>query len=157
MDILQLLSLGRAKQASDLHISPGLPPLLRIDGQLQQLDSSILSASDTQQLLDNVMTEQQRVTLAERCELDFSLVGKDLTRFRINIFRQHRGLAAAIRLIPEVIPSLQQLEFVSIVEKICHYKNGLVLVTGPTGSGKSTTLAAMLEHINQSRCEHYYT
>lgn len=157
MDITELLSLSVQRRASDLHLSAGLPPLLRIDGDVRPLD---LPACDPQQvhaLIYDIMNDQQRRNFEEQLETDFSFEIPKLARFRVNAFNHNRGAGAVFRTIPSEILSIEQLGLGDIFKKICQYPHGLVLVTGPTGSGKSTTLAAMLDHINQSRYEHILT
>ncbi len=157
MDILPLLRQGTEQEASDLHLSVGLPPLLRQNGQLQALDLPVLSCKQAEQLIFSTMTDKQQRTFLQQRELDFAFTPNLSARFRVNVFQQQRGIAAAFRFIPIVIPSLADLNVSPHLAEICKYSNGLILVTGPTGSGKSTTLAAMLNHFNQTRTQHIIT
>ena len=157
MDILTLLAQGIEQNASDLHLSVGLPPLLRLDGQLQVLDLPILSNEQIEQWIFAMMTEQQQQCFLQHQELDFAFTSKLPARFRVNVFQQQRGIAAAFRFIPRKIPALATLNVSPALHKICDYKDGLVLITGPTGSGKTTTLAAILNQINQTCAQHIIT
>ena len=158
MNINELLQLAVAQQASDLHLAAEQPPLLRIAGLLQPCTvQPILSASDLQTLLYAIMNERQRLQLAEQLDLDFAYELTNLARFRVNIFHQQQGLAAVFRVIPTGLRSLMDLGLPDIVTTLCAYPRGLILVTGPTGSGKSTTLAAMVDQINQHRQQHIIT
>lgn len=158
MNINELLQLAVAQQASDLHLAAEQPPLLRIAGLLQPCTvQPILSASDLQTLLYAIMNERQRLQLAEQLDLDFAYELPNLARFRVNIFHQQQGLAAVFRVIPSRLRSLMDLGLPDIVTTLCAYPRGLILVTGPTGSGKSTTLAAMVDQINQHRKQHIIT
>lgn len=156
-DIKKLLMQSIEKKASDLHLSVGLPPIVRIDGDLIHLSDLVISESDLKAMLKTIMTEKQEKSFEEKLELDFSVALENNTRFRVNVFSQMRGLAAAFRAIPSVVPSLEDLELPPVFKDIADMNAGLVLVTGPTGSGKSTTLAAMIEYINQSQGYHILT
>ena len=149
----QVLELG----ASDLHITPGVPPQVRIDGTLRPMEYARLAQPETQELLSSVMTEDQKATLEENLEVDFSFGLKDMARFRANVFVQRGSIAGALRLIPWSIPSFEDLGLPSVIADICEKPRGLVLVTGPTGSGKSTTLAAMIDLINRQKAHHIIT
>lgn len=157
MDITQLLSFTVKNNASDLHISAGIAPRIRVDGLLKEIDMSELSDQDAHDLLYSVMSDQQRKEFEQTHELDFSFALQDVARFRVNIFEQNRGIGGVFRVIPEEILSLEDLAMPPVLKKICNFPNGLVLVTGPTGSGKSTTLAAMIDYINRNRREHILT
>lgn len=157
MDITELLSLSVERRASDLHLSAGLPPLLRIDGDVLRLDLPPCDPEQVHALIYGIMNDQQRRNFEEQLETDFSFEIPKLARFRVNAFNHNRGAGAVFRTIPSEILSIEQLGLGDIFKKICQYPHGIVLVTGPTGSGKSTTLAAMLDHINQSRYEHILT
>lgn len=157
MDITELLSLSVERRASDLHLSAGLPPLLRIDGDVLRLDLPPCDPQQVHALIYDIMNDQQRRNFEEQLETDFSFEIPKLARFRVNAFNHNRGAGAVFRTIPSEILSIEQLGLGDIFKKICQYPHGIVLVTGPTGSGKSTTLAAMLDHINQSRYEHILT
>lgn len=157
MNIIELLKISLAHNASDLHLSVGLPPLLRINGDLHRLKATILESTTICKLLYSMMNDKHRQTFEHNLELDFSFEIDQLARFRINVFQQNQGLAAAIRIIPWTVKTLAELELPTIVKKLCQLSHGLVLVTGPTGSGKSTTLAAMLNHINEHQYLHVIT
>jgi twitching motility protein PilT len=142
---------------SDLHITTNSPPQVRVHGHLQPLDMPPLGPADTKQLAYSVMTDAQKHRFEEDLELDFSFGLKGLARFRANIFNQRGAVAAVFRVIPFEIKSFSQLNLPPVVSKLCDKPRGLILVTGPTGSGKSTTLAAMLDKINSERHEHIIT
>ncbi len=142
---------------SDLHITTNSPPQVRVHGHLQPLDMPPLGPADTKQLAYSVMTDAQKHRFEEDLELDFSFGLKGLARFRANIFNQRGAVAAVFRVIPFEIKSFAQLNLAPVVAKLCDRPRGLILVTGPTGSGKSTTLAAMLDKINSERHDHIIT
>ena len=142
---------------SDLHLTTGSPPQVRIDGRLRPLDLPPMTAAETKRLAYSVLTDQQKHRLEEDLELDFSFGVKDVSRFRGNIFYQRGAIAAVFRLIPFEIKSFEALGLPPIVAKLCEKPRGLILVTGPTGSGKSTTLATMIDKINRDRHEHIIT
>ncbi len=142
---------------SDLHITTNAPPTVRIDGKLRPLDLPPLTAAETKRLAYSVLTDSQKHRLEENLELDFSFGIKDVSRFRGNIFYQRGAIAAVFRLIPFEIKSFEVLGLPPVVAKLCEKPRGLVLVTGPTGSGKSTTLATMIDKINRERHEHIVT
>ena len=143
--------------ASDLHLTTNSPPMIRIDGTLRPLNAPPLSPSDTKQISYSILTDKQKQRLEENLELDFSFGIKGLSRFRSNVFHQRGAIAAAFRQIPYEIRGFRELGLPPIVEALCKKPRGLVLVTGPTGSGKSTTLASMIDRINQDRQEHIVT
>jgi twitching motility protein PilT len=153
----QLLKAMIEKGASDLHITTGSPPQLRVDGRLSPLKSPPLTAPETKQLCYSILTDSQKHRFEEQSELDLSFGVKGLSRFRANIFMQRGAVAGAFRTIPFKILSFQELGLPPIVETMAKKPRGLVLVTGPTGSGKSTTLAAILDKINAERHEHIVT
>ncbi|OAI47302.1 hypothetical protein AYO45_05845 [Gammaproteobacteria bacterium SCGC AG-212-F23] len=156
--MLKLLELSEKSHASDLHILPDSPPLLRIHGVLAPIkDSTILSASDTQQLLYSVLSEDQQQALEKNLVIEIALHIPNIGSFRVSIFHQAKGIAAVFRIIPKTIPSFEQLEAPETIKKLLGLSQGLILVTGPTGSGKSTTLAAMLDYINSFRGCHIVT
>jgi twitching motility protein PilT len=158
MDMIEILRQTVARKASDLHISIGRPPVMRIHGELEaQKDFKVLDASDTERLIMQIISEEQRKELDQTLELDCSYSIPGVSRFRVNVYFRNGGMGAAIRTIPNKIPSIRELELPPIVEKLTQAKNGLILVTGPTGSGKSTTLAAMVDTINKTRKEHIMT
>jgi twitching motility protein PilT len=143
--------------ASDLHLTTGVPAKIRVDGKLRAIDPQLLNAADTKRLAYSVMTDGQKHQFEEKWEIDFSFGIKDLCRFRANVFTQRGAVAAVFRLIPFEIKGFQSLNLPPVVEQLCDKPRGLILVTGPTGSGKSTTLAAMIDKINTERCEHILT
>ena len=146
------------KNASDLHIQVGLPPMLRIDGGLIAVNGAqVLTEELVESLIFAILDDEQKQILLKDKEFDFSFAFGDLGRFRVNAFHERGNLAAALRLIPNDIRSIQQLGLPKTVEKFAEYPRGLVLVTGPTGSGKSTTLAALVDKINQERPTHIVT
>src|SRR6059036_295189 len=153
----QLLKTMVERGGSDLHITTNSPPQIRIDGKLTPLDMPPLSAPETKQLAYSVLTDAQKHRFEENLELDISFGIKGLARFRANIFNQRGATAAVYRQIPYEILGFKELGLPAIVEEICNRPRGLVLVTGPTGSGKSTTLAAMIDKINRERHEHIIT
>ncbi|NUU04384.1 type IV pilus twitching motility protein PilT [Herbaspirillum robiniae] len=157
MDIAGLLAFAVRNQASDLHLSAGLPPMLRVHGDIRRINLTALSDEQLQSMLQSVMTEAQRAAYAERMECDFSFHRPGLGRFRVNAYRQQRGAAAAIRHIPQQIPALTAIGAPAVCAELALRPRGLVLVTGATGSGKSTTLAAMVGHINEHRAAHIIT
>jgi twitching motility protein PilT len=143
---------------SDLHITANSPPRIRLHGELKPLeDVPLLNSTQTKQLAYSVLTEAQRHRFEEKLELDFSFGIKDIARFRGNIFNQRGATSAVFRMIPFEIKTFEQLGLPPVVQKLCQKPRGLVLVTGPTGSGKSTTLASMLNLINETRAEHMIT
>ena len=144
-------------KASDLHLTTNTPPQIRIDGELERLPLPDLTAADTKQLAYSVLTDAQKKRFEETLELDFSFGVRGLARFRCNLFNQRGAVAGVYRLIPEQIPSIHELGLPTVLVKLAEKPRGLVLVTGPTGSGKSTTLAAMLDKINHERHEHILT
>lgn len=146
------------KKASDLHLQVGLPPMLRVDGKLLPITgSNPLTDEDVEGLIFAILDEDQKQILLKDKEFDFSFAFGDLGRFRVNAFHERGNLAAALRLIPNEILSIEQLGLPPIVSKFADYPRGLVLVTGPTGSGKSTTLASMINKINMERADHIIT
>lgn len=146
------------KKASDLHIQVGLPPMLRIDGALVPVASAdVLNEEDVERLVFAILDEDQQQILLKDKEFDFSFAFGDLGRFRVNAFHERGNLAAALRLIPNEILSIQELGMPAIVNTFADYPRGLVLVTGPTGSGKSTTLAAIVDKINSEKSHHIIT
>jgi twitching motility protein PilT len=142
---------------SDLHVTNNSAPQVRVDGKLRQLDMPPLTAVETKQIAYSVLTDNQKHRFEENLELDFSFGIKNLARFRANVFMQRGSVAAVYRTIPYEILGFKQLGLPPVVSQICERPRGLVLVTGPTGSGKSTTLAAMLDKVNKERAEHIVT
>nr|BFD45011.1 type IV pilus twitching motility protein PilT [Pseudomonas sp. FFPRI_1] len=157
MDITELLALSVSLGASDLHLSAGLAPMLRIDGDIRPSGGPPLDAEQVQVLIQGLMSEPQRQAFAAHQDLDFAYELPGLARFRVNAFRHARGAGAVLRLIPQRVRSLEELGLGEVFRQITELPRGLVLVTGPTGSGKSTTLAAMIDHLNQHRQQHILT
>jgi twitching motility protein PilT len=157
MTLPELLKKTVELQGSDLHITISTPPQVRVHGHLQRLEGPELAPSDTKALTYSVLTDSQKKRFEESLELDFSFGIKGLARFRCNMFNQRGAVAAVYRLIPEKIRSFQELGLPAVLAALAERPRGLVLVTGPTGSGKSTTLAAMIDKINQERKDHILT
>src|SRR5512143_2253299 len=153
----ELLNTLVAANGSDLHLTTNTPPQIRVHGKLQVLDLPPLGAADTKALAYSVLTDAQKKRFEESLELDFSFGIRGLARFRCNVFNQRGAVGAVYRLIPERIRGFQELGLPPVISKLAEKPRGLVLVTGPTGSGKSTTLAAMLDKINNERQEHILT
>ncbi len=157
LDVTQLLQFCFQQKGSDLHISSGEPPVIRTDGQMQRVKVPPLTPEQTQAMLYDIMGDAQRKVFEEKSDIDFSIDLGDTVRFRVNIFRQRRGMGAVFRVIPTTILTMEQLNLPSILAKLTRREKGLILVTGPTGSGKSTTLAAMINQINEERKLHILT
>ncbi|MCG9567846.1 type IV pilus twitching motility protein PilT [Vibrio chagasii] len=157
MDITELLDFSVKHNASDLHLSAGVSPMVRIDGEIRKLGIPALSHADVHRLVFEIMSDSQRGEFEEKLEVDFSFELPNIGRFRVNAFNQARGCSAVFRTIPVEIPTLEQLGAPDIFEKIANFEKGLVLVTGPTGSGKSTTLAAMVDYVNRNHNKHILT
>jgi twitching motility protein PilT len=157
MDITQLLAFTVQHKASDLHLSAGLPPMIRVHGDVRRLNVGPLDHQTVHAMVYDVMNDAQRRHFEAYLEVDFSFEIDGLARFRVNAFHQHRGAGAAFRPIPSKILTLEELEAPRILADLALRPRGLVLVTGPTGSGKSTTLAAMIDHLNESACGHILT
>ena len=157
MDITELLAFSVQNDASDLHLSAGSPPLIRVDGDVRKLGVPSLDDKGVNALVYDIMNDRQRKEYEENLECDFSFEIPGLARFRVNAFNQNRGPAAVFRTIPSKILSLDDLGCPDIFREISDTPRGLVLVTGPTGSGKSTTLAAMVDYINASKNDHILT
>jgi len=153
----ELLQQMVTMQGSDLHITTNTPPTVRVHGKLTRLDQPVLTPAETKQLSYSVLTDAQKKRFEETLELDFSFGLKGLARFRCNMFNQRGSVGAVYRLIPEEIKSFQDLALPPVLATLADRPRGLVLVTGPTGSGKSTTLAAMLDKVNRERYEHILT
>lgn len=157
MDITELLAFSVENNASDLHLSTGTPPLIRVDGDVRKLNIPAFDAKDVNALVYDIMNDRQRKEYEENMEVDFSFEVPNLARFRVNAFNQNRGPSAVFRTIPSKVLSLEDLGCPDIFRQISEKPRGLVLVTGPTGSGKSTTLAAMVDYINKSKHDHILT
>ncbi|MCA1928716.1 MULTISPECIES: type IV pilus twitching motility protein PilT [Rheinheimera] len=157
MDITELLAFSVQHKASDLHLSAGVPPLIRVDGDVRRLNIPALDHKAVHSLVYDIMNDRQRKEYEEKLESDFSFEVPGLARFRVNAFVQNRGAAAVFRTIPSDVLSLEDLNAPDVFRSISDNPRGLVLVTGPTGSGKSTTLAAMIDYINTSKNHHILT
>jgi len=157
MDIAELLAFAQKNKASDLHLSAGLPPMIRVDGDMKRVNLPELEAEIVHKMILDIMNDNQRKTYEENLEVDFSFEIPNVARFRVNAFNQDRGPAAVFRTIPSVVLSLDDLDAPEVFKEICMKPRGLVLVTGPTGSGKSTTLAAMVDYINDKQRSHILT
>jgi len=157
MDITELLAFGVKNKASDLHLSSGLPPMIRVHGDMRRINLPPMEHKEVHAMVYDIMNDGQRKHYEENKEVDFSFEVPNLARFRVNAFIQNRGAAAVMRTIPSKILSLEDLKAPKIFESIADYPRGLVLVTGPTGSGKSTTLAAMVNHKNETEQGHILT
>ncbi|BBN80481.1 twitching motility protein PilT [Pseudoalteromonas sp. A25] len=157
MDITELLAFSVQHQASDLHLSSGVSPMIRVDGDVRRVNIPALEAKDVNSLVYDIMNDNQRRDYEQNLEVDFSFEVPNLARFRVNAFNTNRGPAAVFRTIPSSVLSLDDLGAPDIFRKIAEYRKGLVLVTGPTGSGKSTTLAALVDHINATQHYHILT
>jgi twitching motility protein PilT len=157
MDITELLAFSVKHNASDLHLSAGLPPMIRVDGDIRRVNVPALEHKAVHALVYDIMNDKQRKDFEEFLETDFSFAVPGLARFRVNAFNQDRGAGAVFRTIPSKILSLEELGCPSSFAEIINVPRGMVLVTGPTGSGKSTTLAAMINHINDNDYEHILT
>jgi twitching motility protein PilT len=157
MDISELLAFSVKNNASDLHLSSGLPPMIRVHGDVRRINLPPLEHKDVHGMIYDIMNDGQRKTYEENLECDFSFSIPGLARFRVNAFNQDRGAAAVLRTIPSKILSLETLNCPRIFSELSLKPRGLVLVTGPTGSGKSTTLAAMVNHVNENEYAHILT
>lgn len=157
MDITELLAFSTKNNASDLHLSAGLPPMIRVDGDIRRVNVPPLVHREVHDMVYDIMNDKQRKDFEEFLETDFSFDVPGLARFRVNAFNQNRGAGAVFRTIPSNVLSLEELGAPAIFKDICENRRGIVLVTGPTGSGKSTTLAAMVDHLNNTIYEHILT
>ena len=157
MDITELLAFGVKNKASDLHLSSGLPPMIRVHGDMRRINLPAMEHKEVHAMIYDIMNDGQRKFYEENKEVDFSFEIPNLARFRVNAFNQQRGAAAVMRTIPSKVFSLEDLKTPKIFTDIASFPRGLVLVTGPTGSGKSTTLAAMINYINEKDQGHILT
>jgi len=157
MEIADLLAFSVKNKASDLHLSAGLPPLIRVNGDIRRINVEPLDHKGVHGMVYDIMNDGQRKDYEENLEVDFSFEIPNLARFRVNAFNQQRGAAAAFRTIPSKVLTLEQLNCPPIFKELTQQANGIVLVTGPTGSGKSTTLAAMINEINENDYGHILT
>nr|MBL8410952.1 type IV pilus twitching motility protein PilT [Dechloromonas sp.] len=157
MDITELLAFSVKNKASDLHLSSGLPPMIRVHGDVRRINLPAMEHKDVHGMVYDIMNDGQRKVYEETLECDFSFEIPNLARFRVNAFNQQRGAGAVFRTIPSKVLTLEELNCPKIFKEISEYPRGIVLVTGPTGSGKSTTLAAMVNHINENDYGHILT
>lgn len=157
MDIAELLEFSFKNNASDMHLSSGLPPMIRVDGDIRRINVPALAHKEVHALIYDIMNDKQRRDYEEFFETDFSFALPGVARFRVNAFNQERGAAAVFRTIPSKVLSLEDLKAPAFFSELTRKPRGLILVTGPTGSGKSTTLAAMINHINTNDYAHILT
>ena len=157
MDITELLAFSAKNGASDLHLSAGLPPMIRVDGEIRRINLPAMEHKEVHRLVYDIMNDKQRRDYEEFLETDFSFEVPGIARFRVNAFTQNRGAGAVFRTIPSKVLTMDDLGMGQVFKDICEFPRGIVLVTGPTGSGKSTTLAAMIDYINERRFDHILT
>ncbi len=157
MDITELLAFSAKQGASDLHLSAGLPPMIRVDGDVRRINLPAMEHKEVHQLIYDIMNDKQRKDYEEFLETDFSFEVPGVARFRVNSFNQNRGAGAVFRTIPSKVLSMEDLGMGQVFRDVSMVPRGLCLVTGPTGSGKSTTLAAMIDYINENKYEHILT
>lgn len=157
MDITQLLAFSMQNDASDLHLSPKNPPIVRVYGEIKRVKSEPLESEHIRAMLYSVMSEDERAEYEREMEIDFAIAFGDKARFRVNAYTTRNGTTAVFRLIPSLIPTMEELDLPPVMRYFAELEKGLVLVTGPTGSGKSTTLAAMVNYINQNSAKHILT
>lgn len=157
MDLTQLLAFTMQNEASDLHLSAGSPPVIRVSGQMKRVKAAALSSDDIRTMLYSVMTEEQRAEYEKNMEMDFAIALGEKARFRVNAFTTRLGASGVFRTIPSEVPTMDQLDLPPVMRRFAELEKGIVLITGPTGSGKSTTLAAMINHINLHHAKHILT
>src|SRR5262245_19344706 len=157
MDITELLAFSAKQGASDLHLSAGLPPMIRVDGDVRRINLPPLEHREVHQLIYEIMNDKQRKDFEEFLETDFSFEVPGVARFRVNAFNQNRGAGAVFRTIPSKVLTMEDLGMGQVFKNVSMLPRGLILVTGPTGSGKSTTLAAMIDFVNDNRYDHILT
>ena len=157
MDISELLAFAVKNKASDLHLSSGLPPMIRVSGDIRRINLPPLEHKDVHRMVYDIMNDSQRKVYEETLEIDFSFEIPSLARFRVNAFNQQYGAGAVFRTIPSKVLTLEELNAPAIFKEIANQPRGIVLVTGPTGSGKSTTLAAMIDYVNENEYGHILT
>lgn len=157
MDITELLAFSAKQGASDLHLSAGLPPMIRVDGDVRRINLPALEHTEVYSLVYEIMNDKQRKDFEEFLETDFSFEVPGVARFRVNAFNHNRGAGAVFRTIPSKVLTMEDLNMGQVFKDVAMVPRGLVLVTGPTGSGKSTTLAAMIDFINDNRYDHILT
>lgn len=157
MDLTQVLAFALQNKASDLHLGAGNPPIIRVNGILRRLKAELLTSDAIRTMVYSVMSEEQRAAYEKEWELDFAIAMGEKARFRVNAFTTRLGTAAVFRAIPTEIPTIEELDLPPIMRRFAELESGLVLITGPTGSGKSTTLAALINHINLTAPKHILT
>ncbi len=157
MDLTQLLAFTMQNEASDLHLASGNPPIIRAHGQMKRIKADSLTSDDIRTMLYSVMTEDQRAEFERDFEIDFAIALGEKARFRVNGFLSRLGTCAVFRTIPSIVPTMEELDLPPVIRRLAELEKGLVLVTGPTGSGKSTTLASMVNHINNTMSKHILT
>ncbi|MGH1376475.1 MAG: type IV pilus twitching motility protein PilT [Alphaproteobacteria bacterium] len=157
MDLTQLLAFTMQNDASDLHLSAGNPPIIRVSGRMKRVKADPLGSDDIRTMLYSVMTEEQRAEYEKSMDIDFAIALGEKARFRVNGFATRLGASAVFRTIPTEIPTMEQLDLPPVLRRLSELEKGIVLVTGPTGSGKSTTLSAMINHINLHHAKHILT
>jgi twitching motility protein PilT len=157
MDVAELLIQTKERGGSDLHLSAGSAPMMRLHGELAPIDDRVLERENVHRMIYDILTDDQRRVFEEQRDLDFAIEIGEVARFRVNVFNQRRGQGAVFRVIPTQIRSFQELGLPEVVQSLALRENGLVLVTGPTGSGKSTTLAAMIDLVNSTQKKHIIT
>lgn len=157
MDITELLAFSAKQGASDLHLSAGLPPMIRVDGEVRRINLPALDHKEVHRLVYDIMNDKQRKDFEEYLETDFSFEVPGVARFRVNAFNHNRGAGAVLRTIPSTVLTMDQLGLGGVFKDLSNLSRGLVLVTGPTGSGKSTTLAAMVDYVNEKKYNHILT
>ena len=157
MDITELLAFGAKQGASDLHLSAGLPPMIRVDGDVRRINLPAMDQKQVHDLIYDIMNDKQRKDYEEFLETDFSFEVPGIARFRVNAFHQNRGAAAVFRTIPSKVLTIEDLGLGKVFRDVADRPRGLILVAGPTGSGKSTTLAAMIDYLNSPKYQHILT
>lgn len=157
MDLIELIKIGSTKNASDIHITVGVPPVFRINGKLHEYGEEYLKPDDTRKLVEEVLEERQMLELNEKGEIDTSFSSPGIGRFRVNAYKQRGSFGMALRIIPLRIPTMEELGLPQIVKDLARNPRGLILVTGPTGSGKTTTLASIIDLINSEQNYHILT
>ena len=157
MDITELLAFSAKNNASDLHVSSGEPPMIRVDGDIKRINLPAMEHKDVHAMIYDIMNDKQRKDFEEFLETDFSFEVPGVARFRVNAFNHNRGAGAVFRTIPSKVLTMDQLGMGQVFKDLADTNKGMVLVTGPTGSGKSTTLAAMIDYINESKYDHILT
>lgn len=157
MDITQLLAFVMQNGASDLHLSAGNPPIVRVHGGLKRLKSDVLTSDMIRAMLYSIMSDEQRAEYEKNFEIDFAIAFGEKARFRVNAFINRNGAAAVLRTIPSTVPTMEELELPAVIRRFAELEKGIILVTGATGSGKSTTLASIINHINENMSKHILT